>query len=179
MSRVLPTIHHRSWQQCHAHVCGMHDPHASHNTWLRNEPASATHPCTHASQLQHRDRHLQHRDRHLCSHDGLCTCMCGTVVPFSRHVQRAGRGAYRKQQPYACSPCLGLNNHGHFERADTTISLMHTCRFESEIQAREAQLFTFTFTFTWYKADACACCKAPVQRAQAKPHRTCSCKKRK
>ena len=31
---VLPTIHHRSrsWHQCQAHACGMHDSHASHNT---------------------------------------------------------------------------------------------------------------------------------------------------
>ena len=30
---VLPTIHHRSrsWHQCQAHACGMHDSHASHN----------------------------------------------------------------------------------------------------------------------------------------------------
>ena len=31
---VLPAIHHRSrsWHQCQAHACGMHDSHAPHNT---------------------------------------------------------------------------------------------------------------------------------------------------
>ena len=37
---LLPTIHHRSrsWHQCQAHACGMHDSHAYHNT---HSPAEA------------------------------------------------------------------------------------------------------------------------------------------
>ena len=39
MLYVLPTMHHRSrsWHQCQAHACGMHDSHASHNSLMSTE----------------------------------------------------------------------------------------------------------------------------------------------
>ena len=41
----------RSWHQCQAHACGMHDSHASHNTGANSWPVSCTGTVNHSPPL--------------------------------------------------------------------------------------------------------------------------------
>ena len=76
---VLPTIHHRSrsWHQCQAHACVMHDSHASHNS-----------TAPHAA-LAEAQRHLHIRSGQ-CLHAMPCVyhaahgpCECGGCKDIS------------------------------------------------------------------------------------------------
>ena len=79
---VLPTIHHksRSWHQCQAHACGMHDSHASHNTQLASIMDDV------ALRIRAEARGRTSRPRGALHQSPWPPCMFTHSMPLHKHV---------------------------------------------------------------------------------------------